>query len=45
MLKDLENRADVYKLVNTFYAEVRKNDLVGPNFNKHINNWPEHLKG
>lgn len=44
MLRDLENRADVYKLVSAFYIEVRKDELLGPIFNRHIIDWPEHLE-
>lgn len=44
MLRDLENRADVYKLVSAFYTEVRKDELLGPIFNRHIIDWPEHLE-
>jgi hemoglobin len=41
--KDLENRADVALLVNTFYAKVRAHEALGPIFNKSIHNWDEHL--
>lgn len=35
---------DVKNLVNTFYAKVRKDDLLGPIFNGRIQDrWPEHL--
>lgn len=44
MLRDLENRADVYKLVSAFYTEVRKDELLGPIFNRNIIDWPEHLE-
>lgn len=41
----INNREDISLLVNTFYAKIRKDDLLGPIFNKHIPNdsWPEHL--
>ncbi|MGB0886712.1 MAG: group III truncated hemoglobin [Vicingaceae bacterium] len=44
-MKEIENRADVEKLVNTFYAKVRLDHLLGPIFNSHIpdEKWPEHL--
>ncbi|SHG55364.1 group III truncated hemoglobin [Winogradskyella jejuensis] len=42
----IENRADISFLVHTFYAEIRKDALLGPIFNSHIseNQWPEHLE-
>ncbi|MGB0882674.1 MAG: group III truncated hemoglobin [Vicingaceae bacterium] len=45
MMKEIESRADVEKLVNIFYAKIRKDDLLGPIFNKHIpeDKWPSHL--
>jgi len=45
-MKDIENRAEITLLVHTFYAEVRKNDLLGPIFNEHITaaQWPAHLE-
>lgn len=30
-------------LVDTFYARVREDDLIGPVFNGAIDDWPEHL--
>ena len=44
-MKTINNRNDVVKLVNAFYSKVRKDDLLGPIFNKNIleNQWPEHL--
>ena len=30
-------------LVDTFYARVRQDDLIGPVFNGAIADWPEHL--
>ena len=30
-------------LVDTFYARVRQDDLIGPVFNRAIDDWPEHL--
>lgn len=29
-MKTIEDRADVYKLVTTFYAKVRADALLGP---------------
>jgi hemoglobin len=41
----IETRADVNLLVNTFYATIRKDELLGPIFNDRIPEamWPEHL--
>jgi hemoglobin len=30
-------------LVDAFYARVREDDLIGPVFNRAIDDWPEHL--
>ncbi|WP_417443737.1 group III truncated hemoglobin [Joostella sp.] len=44
-MKNIEDRNDVNILVNTFYAKIRKDELLGPIFNVHIpdEKWPEHL--
>ncbi|MFT5914212.1 MAG: hemoglobin [Flammeovirgaceae bacterium] len=44
-MKTIENRTDVSILVNTFYAKIRKDELLGSIFNGHIptDKWPEHL--
>ena len=44
-LNDIQNREDVNTLVNTFYASIRKDDFLGPIFNKMIpeENWESHL--
>ena len=44
-MKAIETREDVTLLVNTFYAKIRKDSLLGPIFNQHIpdERWPEHL--
>lgn len=44
-MKLIESREDIQLLVHTFYAEVRKDDLLGPIFNKIIpeDHWPAHL--
>lgn len=44
MEKDIETIADIRILVDTFYASVRENGLIGPIFDGVINDrWPEHL--
>ena len=41
--KDIQNREDVYKLVERFYDKVKIDSLLGPFFNPIIKNWDEHL--
>lgn len=45
-MKEIENRADISLLVNSFYAKIRKDELLGPIFNHHIakEEWPAHLE-
>lgn len=44
-MKPLENRADIDLLVNTFYARVKLDPLIGPIFLRVIgDHWDEHLK-
>ncbi len=45
-MKEIENRADISLLVHSFYARIRKDELLGPIFNKHIaeEEWPAHLE-
>ena len=46
MKTDIQNRKDVNILVCSFYDEIRKDDLLGPIFNKMIpkEDWPAHLE-
>ncbi len=44
MRKEIENRADVFKLVDSFYVKVRGDETLGPIFNNVITDWPEHLE-
>ena len=37
------NEESISTLVDTFYARVRKDDLIGPVFNRVVADWPEHL--
>ncbi len=30
-------------LVDAFYARIRTDDLLGPIFERHVTNWPDHL--
>lgn len=42
--RDIESLDDIKKMVDLFYARVRKDALIGPIFNEKIqNHWPEHL--
>ena len=42
--REIESRADVHELVRTFYGKVRKDELLGPIFNKHIEDWETHFE-
>ncbi len=44
MKKEITTREDVSLLVNTFYSKVRKDELLGPIFNKIITDWETHLE-
>ncbi|WP_298301162.1 group III truncated hemoglobin [Hydrotalea sp.] len=45
MKKDIENRSDIELLVNTFYAEVKKDTLLWPYF-EHLTaaQWQKHVE-
>lgn len=40
---DLCTEQDVHQLVHGFYAEVRRDPVLGPIFNAHITDWDRHL--
>jgi len=43
--KEIENIDDIRTLVDSFYAKVREDELLGPIFEERIHNsWPQHLK-
>ena len=44
MQGDLKNREDVFLLVDSFYNRIKKDELLGPIFNRHIKDWPIHLE-
>ncbi len=45
MKKQIQSQEEIQLMVNTFYANVRKDELLGPIFEKHIEDrWPEHLE-
>ena len=41
--KDIENRKDVSLLVDAFYKKIRKDEILGPIFNRIISDWEAHL--
>ena len=44
MKKDIENRIDIQLLVNQFYQEVVKDEMIGPVFTNKLNmNWSKHI--
>lgn len=43
MKTDIQNREDISKLVLSFYAKVRKDNILGPFFNNAIKDWDTHL--
>ncbi|TDG35622.1 group III truncated hemoglobin [Pedobacter changchengzhani] len=45
-MRDIATREDIRILVHTFYAKIRKDELLGVIFNTHIHEdaWPPHLK-
>ncbi len=44
MKKELENTEDIRILVHSFYDKVRLNEMLGPIFDRVIEDrWPEHL--
>jgi hemoglobin len=43
-MKDIETATDIEHLVNSFYADVRRDDTLGPVFNSIIGeDWSHHL--
>lgn len=44
-MREIKNIEDIKLLVDSFYAKVRKDELIGPIFDEHIQDrWPEHLE-
>lgn len=42
---DIEHLSDIQHLVDTFYANVQQDEVIGPIFNEKIQDrWPEHLE-
>lgn len=44
MKNDLCSDDDIRLMVHTFYARVRTDEVLGPVFNTHIDDWDAHLK-
>lgn len=45
MIKEILDINDIKLLVDTFYDNIRKDELLGPIFNEKLQNrWPEHLE-
>ncbi len=41
---DITNRADISKLVQTFYTKIRAHQILGPFFNQIITDWETHFE-
>ncbi|MBU3821562.1 group III truncated hemoglobin [Flavobacteriaceae bacterium XHP0103] len=44
MKSDIRTREDIYLLVSSFYAKVRRDAELGPFFNETIQDWDAHLE-
>jgi hemoglobin len=42
-MKDISDREDIKKLVDTFYNKVRADEVLAPVFNEVIKDWSHHL--
>ena len=42
-MKDIENREDVVKLVDTFYENVLKDEQLAPIFGPSEHHWEQHI--
>lgn len=42
--KEIRNREDVRVLIETFYGKIRKDEVLGPIFNRIISDWEGHLE-
>ena len=40
----MPTEAELAALVDSFYAKVREDDMIGPLFNAAVHDWPEHLE-
>ncbi len=44
LFERLGSRPALLRLLNHFYADIRQHHLLGPIFNSHIQNWPQHIE-
>lgn len=45
MKKQIQSQEEIRLMVDTFYSNIRKDELLGPIFDKQIEDrWPEHLE-
>jgi hemoglobin len=44
LFERLGKRPSLLRLLNHFYADVRQHRLIGPLFERQINNWPQHIE-
>jgi hemoglobin len=42
--RTLDNREDIARLVDVFYAAIRQDEVLGPIFNGMIHDWAAHLE-
>ncbi|MCX2679287.1 group III truncated hemoglobin [Galbibacter sp. EGI 63066] len=42
-MRDIQTRDDIFKLVSSFYEEVRQHQVIGSFFNETISDWDAHL--
>lgn len=40
----LESRSEIYSFITIFYQRIRSDELLGPIFNRRINDWEHHLE-
>ena len=40
----LADRIKINFLVKSFYSKIRQDDILGPIFNNHIADWPDHIE-
>ncbi|WP_299681975.1 group III truncated hemoglobin [uncultured Dokdonia sp.] len=44
MKKEITSREDIHLLVTTFYSRIRKDVYLAPIFERHIQDWNEHIE-
>ncbi len=43
MPADICTEEEIHQMVHSFYARIREDEVLGPIFNDHIDDWPAHL--